>query len=76
MLLVILTMKKLLERSTKKNCKRQMKQSLEWKKVIKKNGHRLYVKLKAMIIHLIAGLIKMILNKYILHKMSEYLPKL
>ena len=32
MLLVILTVKKLLERFPKKNCKRQIKQSLELKK--------------------------------------------
>ena len=37
MLLVILKVKKLLERFTKKNCKKQIKKSLESKKVIQKN---------------------------------------
>ena len=38
-------MKKLLKRFMKKNCRRQIKQSLELK-VIKKKGNKLYVKWK------------------------------
>ena len=36
--------KKLLERFMKKNCKKQIKQSLELKKVIKKKGDKLCFK--------------------------------
>ena len=45
MLLVILKAKKLLERFTKINCKKQIKKSLEWKKLLKK-GDKLYFKWK------------------------------
>ena len=45
MLLVILVVKKLLERFTKKNCKKQIKKSLELK-VIKRKDDKLYVKCK------------------------------
>ena len=44
MLLVILKSKELLERFTKKNCKKQIKKSLI--KVIKRKGDKLYVKWK------------------------------
>ena len=44
MLLVILKVKKLLERFTKKNCKKQREFRVE--KVIKKTGDKLYVKWK------------------------------
>ena len=46
MLLVILKAKKLLERFLKKNCKKQIKKSLEVKKVIKRKGNKLYFKWK------------------------------
>ena len=46
MLLVILTVMKLLERFTKKNCKKQIKRSLELKNVIKRKGDKLYLKWK------------------------------
>ena len=46
MLLEILMMKKLLEWFTKKDCKKQVKKSLEFKKVITKKGDKLYVKSK------------------------------
>ena len=46
MLLMILAEKKLLERFTKKNCKKQIKKSLELKKVIKRKDDKLYVKQK------------------------------
>ena len=44
----------------KKNCKRQIKQSSELKKLYRKKGNKLYVKWqgKVMIIHSIARLIK------------------
>ena len=42
MLVVILTMKKLSERFTKKNCKRQIRKNLG--RVIKSKGDNLYVK--------------------------------
>ena len=45
MLLVILKMKKLLEYFTKKNCKKNHKE-LRIKKVIKRDGDKLYVKWK------------------------------
>ena len=44
MLSVILTVKKLLERFTKKNCK--IKNNLELKNVIKRKGDKLYLKCK------------------------------
>ena len=44
MLLVILKAKKLLERFTKKNCKKQIKKNLELKKVIKRKSDKLHVK--------------------------------
>ena len=46
MLLVTLTVKKLLKHFTKKNCKKQIRKSLELKKGIKKKGNKLYVKWK------------------------------
>ena len=38
--------KKLLELFTKKNCKKQIKNRLELKKVVKRKGDKLYVKWK------------------------------
>ena len=46
MLLVILKVKELLERFTKKNSKKEIKHSLELKKVIKRKGDQLYAKWK------------------------------
>ena len=46
MLLMIIMKKKLLERFTKTNCKRQVKNILELEKVIKRKGDKFYVKLK------------------------------
>ena len=46
MLLMILMGRKLLERFTKTNCKKQIKKSLRLKKVIKRKGDKLYGKLK------------------------------
>ena len=43
---MILTEKKLLELFTKKNCKKQIKKSLELKKTIKRKGDTSYVKWK------------------------------
>ena len=48
MLLVILKVKKLLERFTKKNSKKEIKHSLELKKVIKRKGDQLYAKWKGL----------------------------
>ena len=61
MLLKILMMKKLLEFFMKKNCKRQIKMNLEYKKQLKEQEISYILNGKAMIIHLIAGLIKKIL---------------
>ena len=47
MLLLTLTVKKLLERFTKKYCKKQIKKSLELKKVIKRKDDKLYIEWKA-----------------------------
>ena len=47
MLLVILTVKKFLERFTKNNCKKQIKKSLELKKLIQRKDNKLYVKWKS-----------------------------
>ena len=46
MLSLILIVKKLLELFTKKNCKKQIEKHYRGKKVIKKNGYKLYVILK------------------------------
>ena len=48
MLLVILKVEKLLERFTKKNSKKEIKHSLELKKVIKRKGDQLYAKWKVL----------------------------
>ena len=47
----------------KKNCKKQIKKTLEYKKKIKKKGDKLYVKWNDIVIYLNAGFIKMILYK-------------
>ena len=44
MLLVILTVKKLLERFMKKNCKKAYHTEFRVEKVIKRKGHKLFVK--------------------------------
>ena len=46
MLLLTLTLKKLLESFTKKCCKKQIKKSLELKKVIKRKDDKLYIEWK------------------------------
>ena len=46
MLLVIITVKKLLELFIKKNCKKQIKEGSELKIVIKRKDDKLYVKRK------------------------------
>ena len=58
MLLGILEAKKLLERSMKKNCKKQICFEFRVEKVIKRKGNKLYVKWKGMIVLLTVGLIK------------------
>ena len=47
MLLVILKAKKLLERFTKKNCKKENKKGFRKEKLIKRKGDKLYVKWKS-----------------------------
>ena len=46
MLIVILTVKKLLERFMKKNCKKTNQKEFRVEKVIKRKGNKLYVKWK------------------------------
>ena len=58
MLLVILTMKKLLKRFTKYNCKKQIKKSLELKKYSRENEISYMLNGEATIIFLIVVLIK------------------
>ena len=58
MLLVILMVKKLLERFTKKNCKKQIKKNLELKKLQKEKTINYMLNVKAAIILLTVGLIK------------------
>ena len=58
MLLVILMVKKFLEHFTKKNCKKQIKNSLELKKKSKEKMIKYMLSGKVIIIHLIVGLIK------------------
>ena len=43
---MILMEKKLMELFTRKNCKKQIKKSLELKKIIKRRGDKLYIKWK------------------------------
>ena len=63
---MILMVKKLLERFMKKNYKKQFKKSLEYKKYLKKGkGYG-----KAMIIHLIARLIK---KRHCIKRVSTFL---
>ena len=55
----------------KNNCRRIIKKNLEQKKkVFKRKGNKLMLNGKAMIIHIIVGLIKKTL-----YKMSQYFPK-
>ena len=64
-------MKKLLEHYIKKNCRRLAKKNLEWKKQFKETEISYVPNGKAMVIFLIAGLIKKTL-----YEMSQYFPKL
>ena len=58
-LLMILTMKKLLERFMKKNCKKKIKKKLILERVFKKKGDKLYMSnAKAMLIHWTEALVK------------------
>ena len=67
-LLVILMVKKFLEHFTKKNCKKQIKNSLELKTKSREKMIKYMVSGKVMIIHVIVGLIK----KMLLYKMSYF----
>ena len=60
MLLMISIVKTLLENCMKKKCKRQIKNNLELKKLLKEKVISYMSNGKDMIIHLIAGLIKKI----------------
>ena len=60
MLVMILMVKKLLEYSMKRNCKRLIKKNSELKKYLRKKVINYMLNGKVMIIHLIAGLIKKI----------------
>ena len=55
---MMLKAKKLLDCFTKKNCKKQIKKSLELKKVITRKSDKLYVKWKGYNSFLTVGLIK------------------
>ena len=55
---------KLLESFTKLNCKKQIKKSLELKKVIKKKGDELYVKWKGYDSSFINWIDKKDINEY------------
>ena len=59
-LLMISMVKKLLEHFMKKNCKRLIKNNLEYKKYLRKKVIYYMLNGKVMTIHLIAGLIKKI----------------
>ena len=63
-LLMILMEQKLLESFTKLNCKKQIKKSLELKKVIKKKGDKLYVKWKGYDSSFINWIDKKDINEY------------
>ena len=58
MLLLILTLKKLLERFTKNNCKKRNQKEFRVKKLIKRKGENYMLNGKAMINLLAVGLIK------------------
>ena len=61
---MILMEQKLLESFTKLNCKKQIKKSLELKKVIKKKGDKLYVKWKGYDSSFINWIDKKDINEY------------
>ena len=56
----------------KKNCKKTNHEKFRIEKVIKRKGNKLMSNGKDMIIHLIAGLIKMMLNEIVLNAISLY----
>ena len=62
--------KKLLERFTKRNCKRQIKKILELEKVIKRKGDKFYVKLKGY-----NNLFNGWIDKKDIIQLSKYFPK-
>ena len=68
MLLVMLKINKLLERFTKKKCKRQIKKNLGYKKELTEKVINYMSNGKVMIIYLIVGLMK----KKLLYKMSYF----
>ena len=70
MLLMIIMRKKLLERFTKTNCKRQVKNILELEKVIKRKGDKFYVKLKGY-----NNLFNGWIDKKGIIQLSKYFPK-
>ena len=61
--LVIYMVNQLLEVSMKKDCKKQIKKNLEWKKCLKEKVIHCMSNGKGMTIGLIVGLIKKILNE-------------
>ena len=65
---MISMVKKLLEHFIKKNCKRLIKNNLEYKKYLRKKVIYYMLNGKVMIIHLIAGLIKNIYYSIISNK--------
>ena len=62
---MILMVKKLLEHFMKKNCKRLIKKNLELEKELKEKVINYMSNGKVMMIHSIAGLIKMILHNIV-----------
>ena len=58
MLLVILMVKNLLKRFTKKNCKKEIEKCLQLKKSLKEKAINYMLNVKATIVLLITGLIK------------------
>ena len=70
----------LLEGFLKKNCKKQIKKNLEQNNYLKEKVINCASNGKGMIVHLIVGVIKRILNKTFLNeilslRMSQYFPK-
>ena len=70
MLLAILTEKKLLERFTKKNCKKKNQKEFSVEKVIKRKGDKIYVNWKGY-----DSSFNSWIDKKDIMPMSEYFPK-
>ena len=64
-----------LEAFIKKNCKKQIKKNLGQKKCLKEKVINCTSNGTGIIIHLIVGSIKKVLNKILLLQMSQYFPK-